>query len=219
MSGELFVITISHQIGSGGAYVGQKIAERLGIPFVDREILKQVAEELNLAEAELARREERVRSFWQRFANLAALTDPTATLTADHYRPTDKELFQLESDIIQRIAGQNPAVFLGRSARYILRDHPQRLSLLVHAALPARVARLRALYGLSEAAATRMAESNDRERAAYIRAFTREDWLDASLYDLCIDTSTVGLETAVGLVCASVAAKIRSESGPLTRGC
>lgn len=209
MDQERFVITISHQLGSGGAYVGQKLSECLGVPFIDREILKRVAGQLHLAEAELTHREERVRSFWQRFSQLVALTDPTTSLAADRYVPTDRELFQLESETIQRIADQSSAIFIGRGGRCILQHHPRHLSVLVHAALPARVRRLCELYHLSESEAEKLAVTNDRERTAYLRAFTQQDWLDPRLYDLCISTSSLGLDTAVELVLTALAAKLR----------
>jgi cytidylate kinase len=71
MGNKHLVITISHQLGSGGAYLGQKLSERLGPPFIDREVLKKVAEQLNLAETALAGREERLSTFWQSFMRIA----------------------------------------------------------------------------------------------------------------------------------------------------
>jgi CMP/dCMP kinase len=203
-----FVITISHQVGSGGAYIGQKLSERFGIPSIDREILKRVADQLNLAEAELEHREERLSSFWQSFARLAEFMDPAKSLSADRYVPTDEELFRFECATIARIAEQKSAIFIGRCGRYILRDHPHLVSVLVHADVPARVKRLGELYRLSEDEAKKMIEANDRERTAYISFFTKQDWLDARLYDLCVNTSSVGLDNAAKLVLACVEAKI-----------
>lgn len=209
MNNKSFVITISHQVGSGGAYIGQKLSERFDIPFVDREILKKVAEQLNLAEAELEHREERLSSFWQSFARMAEFIDPARSLVADRYVPTDEELFQLECVTIARIAEKGSAIFIGRCGQYILRDHPLHVSVLVHADVPARIKRLGELYRLSEDEAKKMVETNDRERMAYIQSFTGQNWLDARLYDLCINTSSVGLDNAVRLALACVEAKIR----------
>ena len=202
-----FVVTLSHQLGSGAAVVGQKLAERLGVPCLDREILFQVAEKLNLAEAELAGREQRLSSFWQSFGRLVAMTDPAASLTADRYVPSDRELFQMECDTISRIAEKSNAIFIGRCGRYILRGHPCQVSVLLHADLPARAQRLAALYRLSRGDAEKLAETNDRERVAYIQTFTRQSWLDARLYDLCLNTSTLGLDRVVEAIEACVAAR------------
>ena len=157
-------ITISHQLGSGGAYLGQKLSERLGLPFIDRDILKKVAEQLNLAEAVLNGREERLSTFWQSFMRIAVFTDPVNCLSPESYAPTDRELFKLESDYIGRIADQSSAIFLGRCGRYILRDHPGHISLLVHANLADRIKRLQQLYCLDEADTKKLIDTNDRER-------------------------------------------------------
>ncbi len=207
MSKEPLVITISHQLGSGGAYIGQKLSEQLKIPFVDREILKRVAEQLNLAESELQGREERLSSFWESFSRIAVLADPEASAVANHYVPTDRELFQLESDYIGRIAERTSAIVIGRCARYILRDHPNHVSLFVHADRLTRVKRLMQLFNLSETDAEKMTITNDKERSAYIQNFTRKDWLDARLYDLCVNTSAIGMDHAVELSLAAINAK------------
>lgn len=204
MGNQHLAITISHQLGSGGASLGQKLSERLGIPFIDRDVLKKVAEQLNMAESVLDCREERVNTFWQSFSQIATYTDPRKLLTFDHYMPSDRELFELESDYIARIAEKRSAIFLGRCGRYVLRDHAGHVSILVHANLPDRVKRIRQIYKMSEDAAKSLIETNDRERTAYIRAFTRENWLDASLYDVCINTSSLGLEKAEEMILMAI---------------
>ena len=197
MGNKHLVITISHQLGSGGAYLGQKLSERLGLPFIDRDVLKKVAEQLNLAEAVLDGREERLSTFWQSLMRIAAFTDPVKCLSLDSYLPSDRELFKLESDYIGRIADKSSAIFFGRCGRYILRAHPGHISILVHANLPDRIKRIQQLYCFGEDEAKKLIETNDRERTAYMRAFTRQDWLDARWYDLCVNTSSLGLEKVV----------------------
>jgi cytidylate kinase len=208
MNEKMYAITISHQIGSNGAPIGKKLSERLGIPYFDREILKRVSNRLQMAEVDLAHREERLRSFWQSYSHTAELMlDPTLSLTADRYIPTDKELFQLESETISRIAEKSSAVFIGRCGRYILRDHPRHISLLLCADPASRIERLISLYHLPAPEAGKFMEENDRERTAYIRACTGQDWLDPRLYDLCINTSRTGVDKAVELISACVKAR------------
>jgi cytidylate kinase len=206
---EPYSVTISHQLGSGGAYLGENLAGRLGIPFLDREILKEVARQLDLAISEVANREERLSSFWQNFNRVAILSDPAMNLAAQSYEPSDSELFQLECTTIQRIAEKSSAVFLGRSGYYVLRDHPRRVSMLVTAEQPARINRLRDLYKLSEADALDLIKTNDQERTNYIRTLTKQDWLDARHYDLCVNTSAVGWDCAVDLAEKCVRAKLQ----------
>ncbi len=200
MNEKLFAITINHQVGSGGAPIGKKLSEKLNIPFFDREILKRVSDRLHMAEADLEHREERLRSFWQTYSRTAELMDPALSLTADQYVPTDKELFQLESEILLRIAEKTSAVFIGRCGRHILRDHPRHISLLLCAEPADRIERIKTLYHLGAPEAGKFMEESDRARAAYIRAFTGQDWLDACLYDLCLNTSRTEAEGAVELI-------------------
>jgi cytidylate kinase len=204
MGNKHLVITISHQLGSGGAYLGQKLSERLGLPFIDRDILIKVAEQLNLAEAVLDGREERLSTFWQSLMRIAVFTDPVKCLSLDGYLPSDRELFKLESDYIGRIADKSSAIFLGRCGRYILREHPGHISILVHANLPGRIKRIQQLYCLGEDEAKKLIETNDRERNAYMRAFTRQDWLDARWYDLCVNTFSLGFEKVVEIAQALI---------------
>ncbi len=201
------VITIGHQIGSGGAYVGQKLAEQLGVPLIDREVLKNVAARLHLAEDELAEREQRLTPAWQSFSWAAEHTDPAKSLYADSYMPTDKEVFDFEAEYIVGIAKKQSAIFLGRCGYYLLRDHPRCFRLLVHADLPARIQRVCELYRLSPVQAEKMIDLNDRERSAYIYKFTRQNWLEPRQYDLCVNTTTVGLDKTVEIVLACVEGK------------
>src|SRR5450759_790819 len=204
MGNKHLVITLRNYSGCGGGQLGAKLSERLGLPFIDREVLKKVAEQLNLAEVALAGREERLSTFWQSFMRIAVLTDPVECLSPDNYLPNDRELFKLESDYIGRIADKSSAIFLGRCGRYILRQHPGHIRILVHANLPDRIKRIQQLYCSGEDEAKKLIETNDRERTAYIRAFTRQDWLDARWYDLCVNTSSLGLEKVVEIALALI---------------
>ena len=201
------VITISHQLGSGGAYLGQKLSDRLGISFIDREILKKVSDQLHVAEASLAYREERLTSFWQSLSRIAVLADPAECLSVDHYEPSDQELFQLESDMMTRIVKESSAIFIGRCGWHILRAHPAHFSVLVLAERSERLERIQQLFCLSPDDAGKLIDTNDRERESYIRAFTHRNWLDPRHYDLCLNTSKIGLDRSVDLVMAAVSAK------------
>jgi CMP/dCMP kinase len=203
-----YAITISHQIGSGGAVIGQKIAGDLEVPFIDRQILHQVAEKLQIAEADLEEREGRLSSFWESLAHNVAMMDASQSLFYDRYIPSDEVLFQEESETIRRVAENNQAVFIGRCGRYVLRNFPCRFSLLVTADRPERITRVGKIYDLPEPDAEKMIDTNDRERADYIRTFTKQDWFDARLYDLCINTSSTGIDQAAELALQAIKAKL-----------
>lgn len=194
-----YVITVSHQLGSGGANIGEKLSEALSIPFVDRDILKKVAEKLEVAEKSVEYREERLSSFWQAFSQAQMLTDPFLGITSECLL-SDKELFELESDYIIRIAQKSSAVILGRGGNFILHDHPKHISVFVHAQLADRISRVAELYKVDTGKAKKIIDTNDKERSAYIKAFTRQEFSDASNYDICINTSCIGLNDSVNLI-------------------
>ena len=202
-----YVITISHLLGSGGSYIGKKLSEEFNIPFVDRDVLREVARRLNLAEEDLANREERLSSFWEEFTRLQFYSEPLAT-SIQQYFPSDKELFVFESEYIRRITEESPAVVLGRCGRFVLKDFTRRASIFVMADLPERVQRVSKLYNLDADAAKARIASNDKDRSAFNRAFTKNDFTDLRLYDLCINTSSVGLDQAVRVASAAIRAKL-----------
>ena len=196
---EQYIVTISHQLGCGGAEIGKKLSAILSIPFVDRQILKRVADYLNLPEADIENREERVTSLWRIFSMAGALIDPMTALGAE-YLPSDKELYDLESGFIEQVAKKSSAIILGRGGHYILRDYPRHFSVYVHADMKDRIVRVSDLYHVSESESRRIIEKNDRERNNYIKTYTRLDWLDARTYDICINTSSIGIDNSVEMI-------------------
>jgi Cytidylate kinase len=195
---EKCVITISHYLGCGGAYIGEKLSELFSIPFVDHQILKKVADSLHVSEEEIEGREEKKPYFWQTFSSLELLNSE-AGMTA-LYIPSGKELYSLESEFIEQIAKEGSAIILGRGGRYILRDFPNHFSIFVHADMEDRVERVSGLYHITAGESRKLIEKNDRERNSYIRTYTKFDWLDVREYDICLNTSGVGLDHAVDII-------------------
>jgi cytidylate kinase len=209
MTDKQLIVTISHQLGCRGSELGQRLSEQLGIPFFDREILVKVANELNLAESVVEGREERLSGFWQSLNRMAAaLSDPVEFPSLQSLEPDDQGLFQVESECILRIAEWSPGIFLGRCGRYILRDHPCLFNILVHAHLSDRIHRVQNLFCLEAGDAKKLIAKNDRDRDAYMSTFARKDWLDARWYDLCINTSSLGMEQCVAAAMLGIQAKM-----------
>jgi Cytidylate kinase len=196
---EQYVITISHQLGCGGAYIGKKLSEALSVPFVDRQILKRVADYFNLSEADVESREEKRSSFWEIFYRGEMLIDPVSAIAQD-YMPTDKELYDLEMQYIEKIANKSSSIILGRGGNYILRNHPRHLSVFLSADMKDRIQRVCKLYDASESESRRIIEKNDKERSAYIKAQTGLDTLNVKSYDICVNTSSVGLDNAAQII-------------------
>ena len=195
----LFVITISRQLGSGGAYIGQQLAKKLNIFYADREIISRAAKQLSVLERDLETRDEKMISFWDSFLH-------SLTLMQDEYIPpqiivpTDNELFKAEAEVIECIARERSAVIIGRCGSYILRKHPNHICIFLHGNIFFRKARIQKLYKVSEEDAGEMITQSDKERAQYNHSFTGKEWTDAREYDISIDTSKIGVDKSVELI-------------------
>jgi cytidylate kinase len=194
------VITISRQLGSGGAFLGQRLAFRLNALYLDHEIVRQAAQELKIPEENLVVRDEKVTSRWQ--SVLQSFVDSTSWA----YDPppldtlNDKNLYKVESDIITRIANQRNAIIVGRGGYYVLRQHPRCLSIFLHADIDFRQRRVQELYHVSPQEALKLISSIDHDRGSYLRALTGQDWLDARQYHLSLDTGVLGLDKAEDII-------------------
>lgn len=196
------IITISRQMGSGGAVVGQALARRLGLRYADRDILAAAARELNVEEADLEPLEEYVETNWERVAHLFMRGSVDTLYTPLTVPPIgESELFATERRIIEAIAARGDVVIVGRGAAHVLGGAADVVSVFLCAPLAARISRARAEYALNdEHEATAIVRRSDEGRARFIRSRTGRDWHDAELYDLCLNTGAIGLDAAVEVI-------------------
>jgi cytidylate kinase len=194
-----FVITISRQLGSGGAYVGQQLAKNLNVFYADREIIGQAAKQLSVLKEDLESRDEKILSFWQSFIQSFAIA-PDVYMPPQIIAPTDHELFKVETKIIEHIAKERSAVIIGRCGVYVIREHPNHVSIFLHSDITFRKSRIQSLYNVSEEVAGKMIAQSDKERALYHHTFTGKEWTDARRYDISINISKIGLDKSVELI-------------------
>jgi len=194
-----FVITISRQLGSGGAFIGQQLAKKLNIDYVDREILSKAAKQLAVVEEDLESRNEKLLSFWSSFFHINGYAEDYHLPPQMNF-PFDREIFDAEADVIEQIARERSAVIMGRCGFHILRENSNRVSLFLHADISFRSKRVQELYKLSEKAALEMITKNDKERVNYIETFTGKKWTDAKHFDLTLDTGKIGLDKSTELI-------------------
>lgn len=197
---EKYVITISHQLGCGGAYIGNKLSEKLSIPFIDRQILKRVADILNLPEEEVEDQEEKKPSFWDVFFREEAILAERMGYVTPEVILNDKELYDLETQYIEKMADENSCIILGRGGNYILRNHPRHLGVFVWADMKDRIPRVSELYKVPASESLRMIEKDDRERYGYLKTHTGRDMLNSKFYDICLNTSAIGLDSSVAII-------------------
>jgi len=202
-----FVITISRQVGSGGAFLGKRLASRLNFLYVDREIVRQAAKKLKMPLKSLQARDEKLTPFWKSLLESYVNITPTPYVPPPLHMPTDRKLYMTESNIITRIAEQRSAVIVGRGGYHVLQQHPRRLSVLLHADITFRQKRVQELYHVSAEEALKLIESVDQERERYLRTFTGQNCMDARNYHLSLDTSSTGLEAAEEIILAAFRAR------------
>ena len=194
-----FVITISRQLGSGGAYVGQMLAKNLNIFYADREIIYQAAKQLSVLEENVESREEKVHSFWQSYIRSFAFYAPE-TYTPPIITPTDRQLFYAEAEIIKSITNEHSAVIIGRCGSQILCEHPDHVSIFLHSDITFRKDRVQKLYDVSEEAAEKIIIMSDNDRARYIHKFTGKEWTDSRQYSLSVDTGKISIDNCIELL-------------------
>lgn len=195
-----FVITISRQLGSGGTSIGQEIAKRLNIHYLDREIIRKTAEELSVLEEDLDDREERLQSLWESFIRFSSYAPEVYTPSPHKYIPTQQDVFAAESKVIEKLANEESAVVIGRCGFHVLRNHPNHLSIYLHCDEALRSLRIQKLYKISAQEADEKIAHNDKERGLYIKNFTGKNWSDAQLYDLTLNTGKIPLMKSVDII-------------------
>ena len=194
------IITISREFGSGGRTMGRKIAEQLGIPFYDKELVDQIAVESGFA---------------PKFVEEHGEHSPTGSFFSYAFAPqgvpgimnglsTADFLWNIQCNVILQLADQGPCVIVGRNADYILKDRPDALHVYVFADVPYRAERIVRLYGESEKAPEqRLAEKDKRRRLNY-QHYTGRTWGMAQNYDLCLDTGVLGEDQCTEIVVNAV---------------
>ena len=194
------VVAISRQKGSGGTHIGQTIAERRGLRYIDGGMLRAASEYLQEHDPNLERVEEQMGTWWATMAGALAMGGMSGLgmLPVDTVR--EAEVAHVERRIIQEIAERHPSVIVGRAAGHVLKGRPGVVSVFLHAPEAWRIERVAQRTGVTPGKAKDAIRESDRHRASFMRALTGTDWTDARQYDLVINTSTTGLDRATDLV-------------------
>ena len=177
------IITIGRQYGSGGLAVAKKLGDKLGIPVYDSELITKAAQDSGFS-AELFVRNDEKKSFF----SFSSLFSESGSYMSD------SELFKMQCETIKRIAKQGSAIIVGRCSDYVLRESGCTLDIFLTAPLETRAARIMERVGVDMEKALEMIEKKDRSRAEYYNYYTFGNWGVASTYDLCVDSSLLGID-------------------------
>ena len=184
------VITISRQFGSGGRTIGKEVAQKLGIPCYDQELIEKIAEETGLTAEFVSDHTENTL-----YSTILASAFNTYSATA-----TQDYLWDIQVKIITKLAEEGPCVIVGRCADYILRDKADLLKVFIHADDESRADRIVNLYGQKEDSPPKRLAKKDKRRAAYYRFYTDIEWGDVKNYHIALDSGKLGIEKCVDII-------------------
>lgn len=190
------IITISREFGSGGRSVGHKVAEALGIPFYDKELVDQIAVESGFAPKFVEEHGEHSPGnslFSYAFAPQGVPGVMNGLSTADF-------LWNIQCSVILQLAEKGPCVIVGRNADYILKDRKDTLNVFVYADTAFRADRIVRLYGESEKAPEQRLQEKDRRRKVNYQHYTGRTWGMSQNYNLCLDTSVLGVDESANII-------------------
>lgn len=204
---EKFVITINRELGSGGRTIGEKLASRLGVPFYDKAVIEALKKEYHLNTNEIEALKGRKHDWWSEFKrNLSA---GLFTSQAQYYQLsidnepdllTTDEMFESEKEILMGIAEAESCVIAGRSGFYVLRKHPNHISILIQAPMERRIARVMEKQGMSHEEAEKTIKKIDKMRENYVQKYTKTSRYDTRNYDLVITVDGRSEDEIVDLI-------------------
>lgn len=187
------IINIGRQFGGGGLGVAYELGKKLGIPVYDKELIAKAAQDSGFSKGIFEESDEKKRLF-----SLSSIFASRFGDTENYM--SDRGLFKMQSETIRKIAEQGSAIIVGRCSDYILRDMECTLDVFLTSPLEVRAARIAERSGLSLEEAEKLAEEKDKNRAEYYNYYTFTDWGVASTYDLCLDSSVLGIEGTADII-------------------
>ena len=180
------IITISREFGSGGRFIGEEVAKKLGIAYYDKNIINEIAEKSGLSpeyiqdNAELSPQK-------GLFSYAFAGRDITGKSVEDI-------VYEAQRNVILELADKEPCVIIGRNADYILKDRDDVLNVFIHGNMPEKMQRICQIYHVSEKDAVKMMEDTDKRRMTNYNFYTNQKWGKADNYTLCLNSSQLGYD-------------------------
>ena len=193
------IITIARQYGSGGHDIGKKLAEELKIPFYDKELLERAAKDSGFCQEIFENYDEKpTNSFLY-----SLVMDPYSmgySTAAFAEMPLNHKIFLAQFNAIKDIAKEGPCVIVGRCADYALADFPNVVNVYLYADLQSRIARIARRHDVTDAKAKDLIQKTDKSRASYYNYYTNKKWGEATGYDLCLNTASLGIDGTIHMI-------------------
>lgn len=201
-----YVISIGREFGSGGKYIGEELAKRLGIKCYDNELLKKVSSDYNIDINTLKKVDEKQKSsFWYSFAtNYVFSKDKVSPISVDD------DLFLKQAKVIEELYNKESCIIIGRCSNYILKDKDNVISVFIYASdINFKINRKEEFEKISKISASKKIKKIDKERSEYYKYFTNQTWGDKSNYSICLDTYKLGVDNCIDILEYFVKNKIK----------
>jgi cytidylate kinase len=193
-----FVITIGRQLGSGGRTIGEKLACQLGIAFYDKELIQLASQRSGLGKEFFEKADEK--KSYSIFGGLFGLRGAITDEPFSSYYLNDETLFKIQSDVIRELAEKGSSLFVGRCADYVLKEYPRCLNVFISADMNDRIKHVAKIQNLTADKARDFIGKADKQRAGYYNYFSNRVWGAAESYDLCINSSALGIDESVAFI-------------------
>lgn len=180
------IITISREFGSGGRFIGEEVAKKLGVAYYDKDIIGKIAEQSGLS-PEYVKENAELSPKKGLFAYAFSGRDITGKSVGDM-------VYEAQSKIIMEIAEKESCVIIGRNADFILKDRNDVLNVFIHGDMPEKTQRIIDLYNVEEKEAVKMMADTDKRRMTNYNFYTEQKWGKASNYTLCLNSSQLGYD-------------------------
>lgn len=209
-----FVITIGRQFGSGGRELGRRLADMFGIPYYDKELISEASKESGLDPEYFEKADEQTPGSLIR-ALSANLMMSGGAVGAENAL-AGENIFKFQSDVVREVARMGSCVIVGRCADYILRNEPVCISTFIYASDEDRIERVMRCHGArTPKEALEMMRKTDKKRAGYYNFYTDRTWGAAPTYNLCIDSSVLGIGKTAEVIRGYVEQRLAAAAEPV----
>ncbi len=197
------IITISREFGSGGREIGRKLADKLGIDFYDKELLEIASKESGITQELFVKHDETYTNSFL-YSLVMGSYPVTAEGRINPELPLNQKIFLAQFDTIRSLAEKGPCVIVGRCADYVLKNHDHVVNFFITANMAHKRRRILERYDIEKNKVEDFIRKTDKRRSNYYNYYTDMKWGDARNYDLCINSSTTGIDGAVEIMEAFV---------------
>ena len=191
------IINVGRQIGSGGGQIARLLADKFGCKLYDKELLNLAAKESGFSEKFFEQNDEN-RGFFKSLFHMHAPLVGDSNMYSNNF--SQEGLFLIQSEAIRKAAAEGSCVFVGRTADYILRDCPNAVSIFITANVDERIKRVSQRMNIDEETARKFIEDKENQRSTYYNYYTGKRWGHSSSYDLCINSSILGVEATADFI-------------------